>query len=359
MYAFSLLRTIIFVLLASPMLALWQSCKDPLEGDIERQKRLIGKSSASNDTTTNNTWQRVQGLGDSTVWSMAANATTLIVGMRTEAGAFRSVDNGTTWSATSLNNRAVRPILSFNNVFFAGTNFGTIVRSVDNGLTWTEINSWLEMNLARFNAGQAKLYPRAFIALGSVLFASANTEGQTTYEKVIMRSLDNGTTWTLVHTADTPLAVSITSFAVLGRSVYAAFGNTEAGILRSNDNGMTWNKLTATLPSSAQTITSNQTTLLAATNNAVYRSSDSGATWQAATVQPPTGAGITCLVVGNGTTFFAGTYNSGVFRSDDNGWAWQPLNPGMTIKQVSALALRGNVLFAGADGFGVFRLSVR
>jgi hypothetical protein len=56
-----------------------------------------------------------------------------------------------------------------------------------------------------------------------------------------------------------------------------------------------------------------------------------------------------------GDSLFAGTNGSGVFRSTDSGASWTAVNTGLTNNTIYALVVNSNDLFAGTNGSGVFR----
>ena len=55
----------------------------------------------------------------------------------------------------------------------------------------------------------------------------------------------------------------------------------------------------------------------------------------------------------SGTKLLLGTF-SGYYISEDNGVTWRPRNTGLFSLQVGALAVKGEKVFAGTRGAGVF-----
>ncbi|MCW5966933.1 MAG: hypothetical protein KIT57_00335 [Blastocatellales bacterium] len=54
-----------------------------------------------------------------------------------------------------------------------------------------------------------------------------------------------------------------------------------------------------------------------------------------------------------GNALLMGTF-SGYYVSEDNGASWRPRNTGLFSLQVGALAVKGESVFAGTRGTGVF-----
>lgn len=97
-------------------------------------------------------------------------------------------------------------------------------------------------------------------------------------------------------------------------------------------------------------------TLLAGTANRVYFSSDGGANWDS-TALVSTEIDELNSVRYAGGRLWVGTPAWGIFRSDDGGQHWQADNNGMSglgATHISSLAVRGDSLYAGTYGAGVF-----
>src|SRR5258707_3870270 len=77
------------------------------------------------------------------VYSLAVKGTQLFAGTNT-AGAFRSTDNGITWTAidSGITNLSVRAMAVSGSNLFAGTESGVFL-STNNGTSWTEVNTGL------------------------------------------------------------------------------------------------------------------------------------------------------------------------------------------------------------------------
>ena len=98
----------------------------------------------------------------------------------------------------------------------------------------------------------------------------------------------------------------------------------------------------------------------------IFRSQD-GENWTALDNFPTaTGSSITSITsipnASNGFILYAssdegwlGSYIAGVYRSTDYGDTWDPINSGLTNKNISSLAVNGTTIFAGSYYGGVFR----
>jgi len=97
-------------------------------------------------------------------------------------------------------------------------------------------------------------------------------------------------------------------------------------------------------------------TLYVGGTNKIYFTYDGGSTWDSTATIHPNVDFITTLRLVQGR-LFAGTLLHGVFRSDNGGQHWQADNTGLSglgALQISSLAERGDSLYAGTYGAGVF-----
>ncbi len=154
---------------------------------------------------------------------------------------------------------------------------------------------------------------------------------------------------------------SITSFAFISTFVFAATkpfeAGVEGGVYKSLDNGGTWSRVSNGLPTAADTNT-NVTSLavignnlFAGTGHGVFLSTDYGTSW-AKVNNGFTGNLVNALTV-KGNELFAGTFGMGVFRSSDNGANWTHTS---LITDVTALTVVDTNLFAGTWSSGIYRL---
>ena len=289
----------------------------------------------------------------SNVWALTLKGSNLFAG--TSNGAFRSTDNGTTWTELDTNLFRTR----IYDIFVSGTNLfigsaSGAYRSSDDGATWDVINYGLaQEQMSSLVVDDTDLF------MGTGAFG-ANANGG------IFHSMDKGANWTEIdhNVSFVGTGMGVTALSVNGSSLFATFrdgvGDWYQG-LRSTDRGKTWQIAGTGLGGiKVTTLLVHGTTLFAGTantgaNSGIYRSTDSGQNWHLAN------NGLTTVwvnaIVESGTNLFVGTYGGGVFRSTDNGANWSEVNDGLTSFDVFSLAVKGSYLYAGTNSGGVFRSS--
>jgi hypothetical protein len=94
--------------------------------------------------------------------------------------------------------------------------------------------------------------------------------------------------------------------------------------------------------------------LMAATDSVVFRSLDGGRSWHPAPAQPPSQLLLVLSTIEG--VIYLGTIGDGIFSSADSGRSWSPQNDGMVgpALRAFAFAVRGDSLYVGTDGAGVF-----
>jgi len=253
------------------------------------------------------------------------------------AGVKKSSDNGSNWNfantGLAADNYNALTVSSYN--VFIATDSG-IFRSGDNGSTWNPANTGLTQNFAYALATNAgRIYASA--GLGHLFYSD-----------------NEGSNWTEISNG-LPSELSYTSMIFgLGfknSTIYAGLG---AGVYKSTDQGLNWNISSNgivdfnVIPAFA--ITGNN--VLAGTDYGLYISSDSGANWA------PVDLGISYIsiyaFVKDGPAIYMGT-DKGIFKSTDNGMVWDSINTGLTDRNIQALALNDNYLFAYGRTTGIWR----
>ena len=186
-----------------------------------------------------------------------------------------------------------------------------ILRSTDNGNSWSPSNTGLPEN----TTVQALLS-----APNGDLFAGAWTQGPLT--GCLYRSPDDGNTWARSDSGLVGPSVCLAMMADSTGDLFVGVQGGESAVYRSTDNGTSW------LPTTAFTL------------NGCY-----------------------ALAVHSDGTIFAGTSMTGMFRTTDKGLTWEEIDNGLTNPFVNALLVTPpGVVFAGTGGFfatGVFRSTDR
>ena len=221
---------------------------------------------------------------------------------------------------------------------FAGTEGDGIFRTNNNGATWTSINQ-----------GLGNGFVRAF-AVDSGGAIVAGTDGGA------FRSIDNGNTWTGLNSG-------LPSFGVraLVLSLNTVFAGTDGGgIFRLNSATNSWTAVNTNLSNpTIRALVNVGEVLYAGTLGGGVFTSIQGQDWG---VQP-FNLGLPDLFVralalrsaAGATVLVAGTQQGGVFQRILGQNNWTPLNAGLGNPSITALAVSGNLLFAGTRGGGVFR----
>jgi ligand-binding sensor domain-containing protein len=276
-------------------------------------------------------------------------------------GAFRTSNRGETWERVAkMPSRPSTSVLDTAAGVLIGTSNG-VYRSTDDGLSWTHLG------FAGRWVGQMVMTPRGEI------YAAVDKGTVRPFGTTMMRSVDNGATWTAadeglsghsirglaVDESGILYAAGVTGVyrrepagrwqhiglqTVLGTSLFGApWGDVYAmaglGSFRTTDNGVHWRPLL--LPDDvghAVTVTKDGNLLLG-TSDQLYRSSDRGETWEEAGLEQRVSSLFTVPSTG---VILAGT-SDGVFRSTDNGNTWIERSVGLRSFEVTSFG-------ASADG---------
>jgi photosystem II stability/assembly factor-like uncharacterized protein len=98
--------------------------------------------------------------------------------------------------------------------------------------------------------------------------------------------------------------------------------------------------------------------LFAVTDSTVFRSTDGGTSWHPAEQQPAS-VRLHTLYSTSGSLYI-GTRGDGIFQSRDGGGSWDEVNTGLAghARDITECTVRGDSLFAGTDGSGIFVLNL-
>jgi hypothetical protein len=148
----------------------------------------------------------------------------------------------------------------------------------------------------------------------------------------------------------------------LARSGAAALG-VAALLLASPSAHAQWSRELALLPVDVYALTVQGDTLLAGVDQAVWTSVDGGITWNRSIDLPGAATTVEAARVERGF-LWVGTLGRGVFRSLDLGASWQAFSQGLagglfeSHLSITDFETRGDSLFTGTDGAGVFVLDL-
>lgn len=311
-------------------------------------------------------WQQISGLYGEPVYSVRANNSTVYA--LTLAGAYRSDNNGASWSLIPqlfLQNVVERLSVSGDTVLVFAQPDSYV--SLDNGSTWSELTPPTGGVLPTcVDAGGGKLY--------------MGTSGDYFYT-----SVDGGNNWTQITSGLTTGEVSCistegsnifigtddgvfvsnnagASFSFSGlpgeyiQRVYVkspnVFAYTGAEIYKSDDNGATWNLFQPAIGFADITdIVVSGSRVFAATNGELISSLTLVPAWQYVNV--PSNVQFTNSVCVKGSELILGC-NRGVFSTLNNGSSWTEINNGIVPVAVTGLAITpGDTIYAGASIHGV------
>jgi len=181
----------------------------------------------------------------------------------------------------------------------------------------------------------------------------------------IYRTTDLGQVWVKVYDAVSMMTVTSIQALVADSmgTVYA--GTFLGGVLRSTNNGTTWTSMNNGLTTmNVQALAINSSMhVFAGTDIGVFRSTDGGGTWTE--MSSGLTKAVMAMVIDENDEIYAGT-TGGVYLSTNSGTSWMTINTGLTNTQVTSLALGANrslsaagmrMVYAGTLGGGVFGLN--
>jgi photosystem II stability/assembly factor-like uncharacterized protein len=244
-------------------------------------------------------------------------------------GIYCSTDNGGHWkSITGILPDRVYSIAAYDSIIAANLHDNRTMLSLNSGSSWNSTFSCFVYDL---------------IKSGTTLLA-ATTKG-------ILRSTDNGATWTTAHAGLTDTIAQC--LAVNGNTFFAG---TSDGIFRSDNGGTGWVKVNMGASNVwVNSIAVGNNVLLAGTDDGIFLSTDSGSNWKA------TNSGLfnvtTLSIVNYGASLFAGTEGRGVYRSTDSGENWIRLyscpryasGKAVKIGKKGIYVLQGSEIYLSAD----------
>jgi|GEM_PF-4717304 len=215
-----------------------------------------------------------------------------------DGGAFRSDDNGDTWSAINdgLSDRALRALAVLPDGSLIAAATGGLFRMSD-GKNWTPIGG----NLLRPGIGA--------LALGAdgALYAGSATDG-------VYRSADGGTNWMAINEGLANRAVHALQFDPDG----VLYPGTDAGVYRSSDRGASWESAAAgigDLRIRALAAGPHGEVIGGSDGAGIVRSVDRGTLWEQVAIGPS--SDVRALLFDASGNLLAGVRNVATLRSAD------------------------------------------
>jgi photosystem II stability/assembly factor-like uncharacterized protein len=141
----------------------------------------------------------------------------------------------------------------------------------------------------------------------------------------------------------------VNSLAINGNNII--IGILYGGIFLSTDNGNSWLDKNNGLTSKAvRSIFIDENMILIGTNEGIFISKDTANTWLA--INNDLIKTYAKSIIINNDTIFAGTWGKGVYLSVDNGNTWNQKNNGLNINDlyVYSMAIKGNIIIIGTSG---------
>lgn len=220
-----------------------------------------------------------------------------------------------------------------------------VFKSIDGGTNWVQINNGIL-------DGYRHIYDLAVHPTDpDIVYAAVPNIG-------IYKTTDGGNTWQEKNNGLISVWIStITIDPNNPETVYAGTIN-GSGVLKSNNGGETWdptNKgMTLVCPSSLLPI-GGAVKGISLEKPKFFNVKSSYYQWPWSTVSD--------IVVdpSNSLIVYVSDLMFGIYRSDDAGANWVRINDGLSMREVSSLAISddGKILYAGTHGGGVFRLVLK
>lgn len=282
----------------------------------------------------------------------------------------KAQSTGAAWRYLGPDGASVTHIAASGDTLYAATGGGAVFRSLD-GVSWLPLNSFRTDALCLGASSGRIITVHSNFPLTSTIIST--TGGITTqelgyvwYERPSQIALADSKILGVerrgisladlsqmqnVRTPFTSASIiftsgSITCVAALGNIIYA--GRTDNILLRSANLGNTWVGISLNFEPKAISLLDN-TTLFAASTNAIYLSYNGGTIWEQKG-SAPQGSIIQSLTMARGR-LYAGT-DKGAFFSSDFGKTWQGANAGLSTRYVSQIVANDSAIFVSISAPG-------
>ncbi len=260
---------------------------------------------------------------------------------------FKTTDGGTSWvNSTALDGGggvvAVDP--HDPSIVYAAAR-STVLRSMDGGASWVPVSpelaegsQWYWSPSSVSALAIASPSPAAPPRSRAAASRSLSTVYAGTYSRGVLKSADEGNTWTAVNSG--LIATDIQSLLIDPQNPRTLYG-VQAGVelIKSSDGGNNWRTVTPGVPGSAwlgplAIDPHNPATVYVATDwRGVFKTTDGGASWKVASSGLPGAVNGLALDPQNSSTLYAGIgdewcwefgrcFSSGILKSVDGGASW-------------------------------------
>lgn len=329
-------------------------------------------------------WNRLGDLKIINFEALLVNGSTIFAG---GIGAFRSTDNGASWTSVGLTDRYVHSFIAIPGVsgetkIFAGTDTG-IVLSTDNGSHWAVVNTTPTFNfLSKPSINGVNLF--AGTGEGVLLSADRGTlwtpvnDGMTGIRIGTLASFNDGSGGEILYAGSDGGGVKFSTdngvhwnqsglrkgyiyhLAYDGINIFAATGS---GVAISNNRGESWFSASEGLASGVNAFALLNDKVFAATGYGVYVSTNSGTSWSRSDTGLSLGLfpGVSAITVCDSNIFIArswliSNYNlSGILYSTDEGISWVAPDSDIAADYITVLLAHENNIFAGTLNYGLYR----
>ena len=242
---------------------------------------------------------------------------------------YKTGNNGSLWTKTSLN-KAVHALAVSGTNIFAGTwaNQGVWL-STNYGTSWTQ---------TALNTG----YVSSLYIVGSNIYAGTGSG--------LFISTNNGVSWTQTWQS------SMHMFATIGNTLLGQYGS--GGLYTSTNQGYNWSLL-GLGGKSIQSFAMSGNTMYAGTNfNGLWISTNSGTTWTQNSFFNPIST-IYSVIASEYKVITTLDNPANVFYSNNQGQSWTSINEGLVthglVPSIVKLFSANGYIFAGTAGYGTWR----
>ncbi|MDO4723458.1 MAG: hypothetical protein Q4A97_01690 [Comamonadaceae bacterium] len=168
----------------------------------------------------------------------------------------------------------------------------------------------------------------------------------------VVRSADNGQSWSVIAMPSAMSSVPVLGVATDGQGVWVAVG--WGRIARSTDDGQSWAMVSSSVDQGQShgglATDGNGVWLYSLGGGRVARSADNGQTW--ALVDTGATVHLSCVATDGSGVWVVGGHAGTLRRSSDHGQSWSALPTVMTGRNVLALAYSAGVWMASGAGNG-------